>query len=270
MTSDGSASIPGRRSDHASRCDTRSRIGNRQPRHHESMIAGGPVQIARTRSGPSFNISQVSDAASAKQAPHDSVVHPRAGLGDGDVGGAEGGVPGGVVLGGGAVVGAGLEQVRQGDEVVEHGLVGGAVGGGKQGGVGEDGAGLGGDGAGGGFEDQVVGGGGGLVFDDQGAGQGVDVLVEGDLGLAAGGGEPAQGGVGGQGVGGGGGRGPGGGGGGVVGGEAAAGEEGDGGECAGEAGELHVVLRCGCRFVAGGFSLCGGGSGAVCRTVAGR
>src|SRR5579864_8377657 len=179
MTSDGSASIPGRRSDHAPRCDTRSRIGNRQPRHHESMIAGGPVQIARTRSGPSFNITQVSDAASANQAPHDSVVHPRAGLGDGDVGGAEGGVPGGVVLGGGAVVGAGLEQVCQGDEVVEHGLVGGAVGGGGEGGVGEgggggggggvgeDGAGLGGDGAGGGFEDQVVGGGGGLVFDDQ-------------------------------------------------------------------------------------------------------
>jgi hypothetical protein len=66
------------------------------------------------------------------------------------------------------------------------------VDGGEQGGVGEDGAGLGGDGAGGGFEDQVVGGGGGLVLDDQGAGQGVDVLVEGDLGLPAGAGEPAQ------------------------------------------------------------------------------
>ncbi len=59
--------------------------------------------------------------------------------------------------------------------------------------MGEDGAGLGGDGAGGGFEDQVVGDGGGLVLDDQGGGQGVDVLVEGDLGLSAGGGEPAQG-----------------------------------------------------------------------------
>jgi len=46
--------------------------------------------------------------------------------------------------------------------------------------------------AGGGFEDEVVGGGGGLVLDDQGAGQGVDVLVEGDLGLPAGAGEPAQ------------------------------------------------------------------------------
>jgi len=45
---------------------------------------------------------------------------------------------------------------------------------------------------GGGFEDEVVDGGGGLVLDDQGAGQGVDVLVEGDLGLPAGAGEPAQ------------------------------------------------------------------------------
>jgi hypothetical protein len=100
-------------------------------------------------------------------------------------------------------VGAGLEQVRDADEVVQHGHVGGAVDGGEQGGIREDGPGLGGDGAGGGFEDQVIGDGGGLVLDDQGAGQGVDVLVEGDLGLAAGGVEPAQRRVGGQGVGGG-------------------------------------------------------------------
>ena len=81
---------------------------------------------------------------------------------DGDVGGTEGGVPGGVVLGGGVVPGAGLEHVGDGNEVIEHRFVGGAAGGGEQGGVGQDGAGLGADGAGGGFEDEVVGDGGGL------------------------------------------------------------------------------------------------------------
>ena len=124
---------------------------------------------------------------------------------------------------------------------------------GSRAGVGQDGAGLGGDGAGVGFEDQVVGDRGGLVLDDQGGGEGVDVLVEGDLGLPAGAGEPAQRrvdqGVGGDG-GGAGGRGVGGGGGGVVG-DAAAGEQGDRGEGegAGEAGELHGrPPGCGCRF----------------------
>src|SRR5580692_10264240 len=107
----------------------------------------------------------------------------RIGLGDDDVGGGERGVPGGVVLGGGAVAGAGLEQVGHGDEVVQHRLVGGLVDGGEQGGGGQDGAGLGPDGAGVGFEDQVVGDGGRVVLDFQGGGQGVDVGIEGDLGL---------------------------------------------------------------------------------------
>src|SRR5580692_8837041 len=115
------------------------------------------------------------------------------GLCDGEVGGRQGGVPGGVVLGGGAVAGAGLEQVGHGDEVVQHRLVGGLVDGGEQGGGGQDGAGLGPDGAGVGFEDQVVGDGGRVVLDFQGGGQGVDVGVEGDLGLAAGRGEPLHG-----------------------------------------------------------------------------
>src|ERR1700683_1792491 len=106
--------------------------------------------------------------------------------GDGDVGGVQGGVPGGVVLGGGAVAGAGLEQAGDGDEVGEHGLVLGAVDGGTQGGGGEDVLGLGPHDPGVGLEGQVVGGGGGVGLDLEGSGEDADVVVEGDLGLSAG------------------------------------------------------------------------------------
>ena len=64
-------------------------------------------------------------------------------LPDGDVGGGQGLVPGGVVLRGGAVAGAGLEQVTDVDELGEHVLVGGAVGVREQARGGQDVAGLG-------------------------------------------------------------------------------------------------------------------------------
>src|SRR3984957_11242845 len=106
-------------------------------------------------------------------------------LPDGDVGGAQGGVPSGVVLGGGAVAGAGLEQVGDGDEVLEHGLVGGAVMRGQQGSVGEDFVSLGADDAGVGFEGQVIGDRVVVAFDLEVPGHYADVVVEHDLGLSA-------------------------------------------------------------------------------------
>src|ERR1700722_4327119 len=106
-------------------------------------------------------------------------------LPDGDVGGAQGVVSGGLVLGGGAVAGAGLEQVGDDDEVVEHGLVGGAVVGRQQGAGAEDFLGLGADDAGVGFEDQGVRDGRRAAFDEQVGGHDADLVVEGDLGLSA-------------------------------------------------------------------------------------
>lgn len=78
-----------------------------------------------------------------------------------------------------------LEPLGHSDEFGEHRLVANPVGDRQQGGRAQDGAGFGPDGAGGGLEDTVVGGARGIVFDFD-DGEGVDVLVEGDLGLAIG------------------------------------------------------------------------------------
>ena len=67
----------------------------------------------------------------------------------------------------------------------------------EQAGGGQDVAGLGADSAGVGFEGEVVGDAVVVAFDFQVQGQGVDGVAEVDLGLAAGRGQPGQGGTGG-------------------------------------------------------------------------
>jgi cytochrome oxidase Cu insertion factor (SCO1/SenC/PrrC family) len=111
---------------------------------------------------------------------------PRIGLGDGDVGGYQGRVPGGLILGCGAIAGAGLEQIRHRDEVVQHSLVGGLVDGRQQGAGGQDLPGLGPHDPGIGLEDEVVGDGVREAFCFQGRGQVIDVVVERHLRLSAG------------------------------------------------------------------------------------
>jgi hypothetical protein len=106
--------------------------------------------------------------------------------GDDDVGCAQGHVPGGIILRRGPVTRTRLEQVGHGDEVVEQLHVARPVGGRQQGRGGEDLRGFGAHYPGVGLEHQVVAGGRGVVLDVQGAGQRVDVIVEGDLGLPAG------------------------------------------------------------------------------------